>query len=390
MKVKRFKSFRFKMIMYMFLSLLATIATEGLIFMGIYLYETEIIAGEYKKVWGASGQGKMSLGTFTMSQSVALDAWVIVIFTILLLVIYFILISNKFVMYVREIISGVERMKSGDLMEEIPVQGEDEFSEIAASINEMRQNLYETMESQKAVEKTKDELITNVAHDLRTPLTSILGYLDLLTQGDFLTEEQKQKYLGIVSSKAKQLETLVKDLFDYTRYDRNKVKIKKEILDLNLFVPQLVDEFYPSFMDHQLECRTDFYEGALNIEGNGELLARAIGNLISNAIKFSHKDTVVMVHVKVQDITNENATGEGNGKEVLVTVSDKGCGIKKEDQGKLLNEATHFTTFGTDSEEGSGLGLLLCKDFVSKNHGRLWFTSEEGVGSNFNFTIPIK
>ena len=74
-------------------------------------------------------------------------------------------------MYVREIISGVERMKSGDLMEEIPVQGEDEFSEIAASINEMRQNLYETMESQKAVEKTKDELITNVAHDLRTPLT---------------------------------------------------------------------------------------------------------------------------------------------------------------------------------------------------------------------------
>ena len=141
------------MIMYMFLSLLATIATEGLIFMGIYLYETEIIAGEYKKVWGASGQGKMSLGTFTMSQSVALDAWVIVIFTILLLVIYFILISNKFVMYVREIISGVERMKSGDLMEEIPVQGEDEFSEIAASINEMRQNLYETMESQKAVEK---------------------------------------------------------------------------------------------------------------------------------------------------------------------------------------------------------------------------------------------
>lgn len=97
-----------------------------------------------------------------------------------------------------------------------------------------------------------------------------------------------------------------------------------------------------------------------------------------------------MVHVKVQDVMDENKTDEGNGKEVLVTVSDRGCGIKNEDQEKLLNESTHFTTFGTDSEEGSGLGLLLCKDFVSKNHGRLWFTSEEGVGSNFNFTIPIK
>ena len=284
----------------------------------------------------------------------------------------------------------------------IPLQKETldtfEYSILLSVINECAlamENAKNALEKEKNAviaknEQLRADLLRAISHDLRTPLTSILGYLDLLTQGDFLTEEQKQKYLGIVSSKAKQLETLVKDLFDYTRYDRNKVKIKKEILDLNLFVPQLVDEFYPSFMDHQLECRTAFYEGALNIEGNGELLARSIGNLISNAIKFSHKDTVVMVHVKVQDITNENATGEGNGKEVLVTVSDKGCGIKKEDQGKLLNEATHFTTFGTDSEEGSGLGLLLCKDFVSKNHGRLWFTSEEGVGSNFNFTIPIK
>ena len=83
------------MVMYMFFSLIATFITEGLIFMGIYLYETEIIAGEYKKVWGASGQGKMSFGTFTLSQSIALDVWVIAIFTILLLIIYFILAKRR-------------------------------------------------------------------------------------------------------------------------------------------------------------------------------------------------------------------------------------------------------------------------------------------------------
>ena len=376
MKVKRFKSFRFKMIMYMFLSLLATIATEGLIFMGIYLYETEIIAGEYKKVWGASGQGKMSLGTFTMSQSVALDAWVIVIFTILLLVIYFILISNKFVMYVREIISGVERMKSGDLMEEIPVQGEDEFSEIAASINEMRQNLYETMESQKAVEKTKDELITNVAHDLRTPLTSILGYLDLLTQGDFLTEEQKQKYLGIVSSKAKQLETLVKDLFDYTRYDKNKVKIKKEILDLNLFVPQLVDEFYPSFMDHKLECRTDFYEGARNIEGNGELLARAIGNLISNAIKYGVDGKLVEVHTGLKD------------KMAFVAIVNYGKIIPAEDLDKIFDKFYRVENSRSLKTGGTGLGLAIAKNIVNLHEGEIWATSDES-GTRFQIELPV-
>ena len=366
MKVKRFKSFRFKMVMYMFFSLIATFITEGLIFMGIYLYETEIIAGEYKKVWGASGQGKMSFGTFTMSQSIALDAWVIAIFTILLLIIYFILISNKFVTYVREIISGVERMKSGDLMEEIPVRGEDEFSEIAASINEMRHNLYETMEAQKTVEKTKDELITNVAHDLRTPLTSILGYLDLLTQGDFLTEEQKQKYLGIVSSKAKQLETLVKDLFDYTRYDRNKVKIKKEILDLNLFVPQLVDEFYPSFMDHQLECRTDFYEGALNIEGNGELLARAIGNLISNAIKYGADGKLVEVHTGLKD------------KKAFVA----------KDLDKIFDKFYRVENSRSLKTGGTGLGLAIAKNIINLHEGNIWATSDES-GTRFQIELPV-
>ena len=353
MKVKRFKSFRFKMVMYMFFSLIATFITEGLIFMGIYLYETEIIAGEYKKVWGASGQGKMSFGTFTLSQSIALDVWVIAIFTILLLIIYFILISNKFVMYVREIISGVERMKSGDLMEEIPVRGEDEFSEIAASINEMRQNLYETMEAQKAVEKT-----------------------DLLTQGDFLTEEQKQKYLGIVSSKAKQLETLVKDLFDYTRYDRNKVKIKKEILDLNLFVPQLVDEFYPSFIDHQLECRTDFYEGALNIEGNGELLARAIGNLISNAIKYGADGKLVEVHTGLKD------------KKAFVAIVNYGKIIPAKDLDKIFDKFYRVENSRSLKTGGTGLGLAIAKNIINLHEGNIWATSDES-GTRFQIELPV-
>ena len=107
MKVKKFKSFRFKMVMYMFLSVLATFLTEGMIFAGIYFYETEILAGEYRKVWGASGQGRLALGMFTASESVSLDILVILIFTMLLLVMYFILISHNFVTYVREIISGV-------------------------------------------------------------------------------------------------------------------------------------------------------------------------------------------------------------------------------------------------------------------------------------------
>lgn len=376
MKVKRFKSFRFKMVMYMFCSVLATLITEGIIFIGIYFYETEIIAGEYKKVWGSVGQGKMSLSMFTLSESTALDLWVILIFTLLLIVMYFILISHNFVMYVREIINGVERMKSGDFTEEIPVRGEDEFSEIAFSINEMQKNLSDTLESQKMAEKTKDELITNVAHDLRTPLTSILGYLDLLTQGDFLTEEQRQKYLGIVSSKARQLENLVKALFDYTRYDKNKVKIKKEILDLNLFMPQLVDEFYPSFMDNQLECRTEFYEGALNIEGNGELLARAIGNLMSNAIKYGAEGKVVEVKTGMTD------------KKAFVAVINYGRIIPPEDLDKIFDKFYRVEGSRSLKTGGTGLGLAIAKNIVNLHDGNIWATSDES-GTRFQIELPV-
>ena len=185
------------MVLYMFLSVLRPSSQRESFFAGIYFYETEILAGEYRRVWGASGQGNLALGMFTASESVSLDILVILIFTILLLVMYFILISHNFVTYVREIISGLEKMKSGDFQEEIPVKGEDEFSEIAYSINEMCRNLSQTLEAQKETEKTKDELITNVAHDLRTPPYVILGYLDLLSQGDFLTRIRSRSIWGL-------------------------------------------------------------------------------------------------------------------------------------------------------------------------------------------------
>ena len=376
MKVRKFRSFRFKMVMYMIASVIATVITEGIIFLGIYFYETEILAGEYLRIWGSTVEGHVNLDFLGASSSTGLNLFVFIAFTILLLVLYFILFSHNFVIYVREIISGVEKMKSGDFSEEIPVQGEDEFSEIAGSINEMKRNLYNIMEAQRTAEQTKDELITNVAHDLRTPLTSILGYLDLLCQGDFLTEEQKQKYLGIVVSKAKQLEQLVKDLFDYTRYDINKVKVRKEILDLNLFVPQLVDEFYPIFMENHLVCRTDYSKVALNIEANGDLLARAIGNLISNAIKYGADGKLVEVR-----------TGQKN-KMAYVSIINYGRIIPNADLDKIFEKFYRVETSRSTQTGGTGLGLAIAKNVVALHDGNIWASSDES-GTCFQIELPL-
>lgn len=382
MKVKLMKSFRGKMIMYMLLSMIATLVTEGIIFVCIYFYETNILAGEYRRVWGAYGQGSMSVAMFLNTQSLPLDIFVVTIFSVLLLVMYFILFTHRFVSYVREILNGLEHMKSGELVDEIPVRGDDEFAEIAASINEMRENLSVTLENQRNTEKMKDEMITNVAHDLRTPLTSILGYLDLLTQGDMLTKEQQQKYLGIVSNKARQLETLIKDLFDYTRYDKNKVRIKKEILDLNLFMPQIVEEFYPSFEENHLECRTDFYQGALNIEANGDLLARAIGNLMSNAIKYGADGKVVEVKTGILDETEER------GKMIYVSVVNYGKIIPAEDLDKIFDKFYRVEGSRSLKTGGTGLGLAIAKNIVNLHNGRIWASSDEN-GTKFTIELPM-
>ena len=107
-----------------------------------------------------------------------------------------------------------------------------------------------------------------------------------------------------------------------------------------------------------------------------EMIKSILRNLISNAVKFSNPDSEIKVGIKAED-----------GK-VIVSVTDSGKGIKKEDQHKLLKDSTHFTTYGTNSEEGSGLGLLLCRDFARKNGGELWFESEENLGSVFSFSLP--
>ncbi len=376
MKVNRFRSFRFKIVLYVLLSILATAITETILFFGIYLYEIEMMTNRYREIWGNAGNGRVSSSMLSLNNMSGLDLAVLVFFSILLMVLYFVLFSHGFVVYVREIIQGIEKMKNGNFEEEIPVRGNDEFSEIADSINEMRKNLGETLAQQKMVEQTKDELITNVAHDLRTPLTSILGYLDLLSQKDMLTEEQQQKYLGIATSKARQLETLIKDLFDYTRYDRGKVQIKKDIMDLNLFMPQLVDEFYPSFMDSHLVCETHFSEGSLNIEANGELLARAIGNIISNAIKYGADGKLVEVY-----------TGHLSDY-AFVAVVNYGRVIPSEDLEKIFDKFYRVENSRSLKTGGTGLGLAIAKNIVNLHNGNIWAVSGEN-GTRFQIEIPL-
>ena len=251
--------------------------------------------------------------------------------------------------------------------------------------------LRQTEELRKTI-AGRDKLYSVIAHDLRSPMASIkmLCNTIMMSIDPQTVPGDVFEMLEMTNKTAEEVFSLLDNLLKWTKSQLGKLSNVPQPIDMVGLVDGVIEVFKPIAESKLISLELDSEVEFINVIVDIEMIKSVVRNLISNAIKFSHKNTVVMVHVKVQDVMDENKTEEGNGKEVLVTVSDRGCGIKNEDQEKLLNESTHFTTFGTDSEEGSGLGLLLCKDFVSKNHGRLCFTSEEGVGSNFNFTIPIK
>lgn len=251
--------------------------------------------------------------------------------------------------------------------------------------------LRQTEELRKTI-AGRDKLYSVIAHDLRSPMASI----KMLCNTIMMSIDQQTvpadvfEMLEMTNRTAEEVFSLLDNLLKWTKSQLGKLSNVPQTIDMVGLIDGVIEVFKPIAGSKSISLKLDSAVESVHVTVDIEMIKSVVRNLISNAIKFSHKDTTVVIRVKVQDVEDENKTEEGNNKEVLVTVSDSGCGIKKEDQEKLLNEATHFTTFGTDSEEGSGLGLLLCKDFVSKNHGRLWFTSEEGVGSNFNFTIPLK
>ena len=349
MKFREVKSLRLKLTIYALLSMIATIL---ILAVGFSLFP----------LWW------MEMGINNMA--------ILLIFSLLIFTAFFLIISYDTILYLKEMIIGIERMKNGDMSVELQVEGEDELAIIANSINEMRLRINGEAVTKRIAEQTKDDLITNVAHDLRTPLTSIIGYLDLIKRDDILTSEQKEKYIHIVYDKAKSLENLIDDLFDYTRYDKDKFKMECSKFDLNQFMIQIVDEFYPSLTEKQLVCVQDFWKEELMVYCDGELLARAIGNLVNNAIKYGADGKQIEVYTRKKENMAQ------------IQVINYGRIIPKEDLDKVFEK--FFRVEGSRSLKtgGTGLGLAIAKNIVELHKGTIH--AESGPkGTLFQVELPL-
>jgi signal transduction histidine kinase len=381
LKVRETKSLRFKLAWYALISMAVTCLTVAGVLSDIFYYRSKvpgsaIYSGAAQNMEAAKNMAAGQRGFYLFTGRTMFDIGLILIFSLLLFTILFLLISYDTIQYIKEIIIGIERMKNGDMETEIRVAGQDELAVIASSINEMRMKIASENETKRLAEQTKDELITNVAHDLRTPLTSIIGYLDLVRRENFLTPAQQKKYIGIVYDKAKSLETLIKDLFDYTRYDKDKMKIHRNRLDLNRFTEQLIDEFYPSFAEKDLICKKDLTKEELPVYGDGELLARAIGNLISNAIKYGADGKLVEIYTRREQ------------EYAVLRIVNYGRIIPKEDLEKIFDKFYRVESSRSLKTGGTGLGLAIAKNIIGLHDGVI--SAQSGTdGTMFQIELPL-
>lgn len=292
---------------------------------------------------------------------------------------YFQMFTRKMSDYLTEISDGIDGIATGGFHKTVRVTGEDEFANIAEKLNAMAMEIRILIDNEREYEKEKSDLITNVAHDLRTPLASIIGYLDLVKRKENLSEENRMKYISIAYDKSKRLETLINDLFEFTKVGAAKIKKEFTELDFRKFMEQMIEEFYPSFEDADLKCVFSEDVECGMIEADGELLARGIENLFSNAVKYGKDGKIIKVHL--QENIQEN--------KMHLSITNFGEIISEEDLEHVFDK--FFRVEGSRSVEtgGTGLGLAIAKKVILLHNGQIQVTSDYN-GTVFSITLPIQ
>lgn len=388
------KSFRAKIIIYSLLSLCYTIFTEVVVWKLIQLLIqlSKSVNGENRMEEGAGNLSDLSLPEIGNSLRVpqmemlgqrrpggaffAFLMMIAVIAGIVLFIMYFLLLSRKMTGYLNQIVEGIRRMGSGDLTTRIDIEDEDEFAFIGNQLNKMADNIANLMDKERGNEKTKNDLITNVAHDLRTPLTSIIGYLDLVIKNEDLDKETQKRYIVIAYEKALRLQKLIGDLFSFTKVSTGEVALKKNSLDIVKLVEQMVEEFYPSFQEAGLSYEFSTDSDSILLEADGELLARAFSNLIGNAVKYGRDGKIIKIGI------------HKNKSTVSVEVRNYGEMIPKESLEHIFDRFYRVENSRSVETGGSGLGLAIAKKIALMHNGNI--SVESGLdGTVFKITLNL-
>lgn len=233
-------------------------------------------------------------------------------------------------------------------------------------------------EQLKELNASKDKFFSIVAHDLRNPIAGFLNLTDILSANfEVLSEKERKEFIDVMNQASKQLYNLLENLLEWSRAQTGNISYEPQHISLKKMVDNAIDSMMLNIENKRLKINLNVNPETV-VYADENMITTVIRNLISNAIKFSNSDSSI------------NLRCVNNDQYIEFSVIDQGVGIPKNVQEKLFKIDQHVTTEGTSEEKGSGLGLILCKEFVEKNGGKIWIESEINKGSSFIFTIPKK
>ncbi|MGG1326673.1 HAMP domain-containing sensor histidine kinase [Bacillus tropicus] len=359
---KKMRSFRSKMVMLFALSMILAAGITYFIYEGLRIYYKLVVRFEDP------------LAQFrSMIRQIGDVNFFLIIF-IPLSIMFFFFLTRPYLKYFDEISNGIHHLANGDFTNEVRVLSNDEFGDIAREINVASEKLKEAVERGDFAESSKDQLVVNLAHDLRTPLTSVLGYLDLILKDENLTKEQIKHFSTIAYTKSQRLESLIDELFEITRMNYGMLQLNKKPIDISELLIQLDEELYPLLEKYHLEARLNV-DPYLPINGDGKLLARVFENLLTNAVRYGYDGQFV------------DLNGYINNEEVVVQVMNYGDSIPEEDLPYLFDMFYTGDKSRAENRGGTGLGLFIAKNIVEQHNGTISAESNV-VRTMFEVRLP--
>lgn len=275
------------------------------------------------------------------------------------------------------IIGELHYIAQGHLDHRIPFRLKGSEQHVITSVNALVDSAVQSMDDERKIEKSKDELITNVSHDLRTPLTSIIGYLGLIEDKQYQNEEDILKYTHVAYEKAKQMKNLVEDLFEYTKVQQHGAPVNIMRVDLDQLLEQLTASFALEAERRGIEISSQVVPTPLMIEADPEKLGRVFNNLVANAFKYGNGASYIRI------------TAHQKQDKVVVKVANDGTPIPEKAQSHLFERFYRAEASRSRATGGTGLGLAIVKSIVDLHHGQVTVTSDANETA-FIVTLPLK
>ncbi|MCG7381734.1 HAMP domain-containing sensor histidine kinase [Paenibacillus sp. ACRRY] len=294
-------------------------------------------------------------------------------------IIIFLILTRRIVKDLVKLEHGLEIIAKGDLDYRVTLDRQDELGKVAKNINRMAEQLERQIAKERKIEQSKMEMITGLSHDLRTPLTSIIGYIQLLKTESYRDQDEYTRFIQNTYNKAIHLRKLLDDLFEYTRITSvDDTQLKRKNIALDQLLEQMVFEFEPLAQENGVRIVKEIHPHPISVYVDSDKIARAIDNLMMNAIKYSVKPGIVYVRL------------ENNGSNTSIEIENEGAPLAEEQVSKLFDRfyKVDYSRTSEGIQAGSGLGLSIARNIAELHQGSLTLHHTNGVFL-FRMTLPI-